>query len=119
MKSALAVEPLEIAKHDEQGRRIADLGEKQTLIAAYESSGMTQRAFARREGINYFTFATWLRKKRLDAAKASPSAPQRFLELRLPGAVAPSFAFEVVFPDGVIVRGSQAKEVAAIARALR
>lgn len=49
-----AAVPLETAKQDEQGRRIADAAEKQALIGAYEASGMTQRAFARREGINYF-----------------------------------------------------------------
>jgi len=118
MKSALDVQTLEIAKHDERGRRIADPAEKEALLAACKTSGMTQRAFAQREGINYFTLATWLRKKRLDAAKASASRPQRFLELR-PPPTSSGFGLEVVLPSGLVVRGSHAREVAAVARALR
>lgn len=45
---------------DERGRRLADEAEREKLLAAFAASGMTQRAFALREGINYFTFATWL-----------------------------------------------------------
>jgi|ERR1035438_728006 hypothetical protein len=55
-----------------------------------KSVNMTQRAFARREGINLFTFATWLRKKRL-AAAAKPAKRPRFLEIGLrPAPPAPS-----------------------------
>jgi hypothetical protein len=115
MKMLAAAEPLEIAKQDEQGRRIADAAEKQSLIAAYEASGMTQRGFARREGINFFTFATWLRKKRLAAAK--PAKRPRFLEIGLRPAT--GFTLEVVFPDGLVIRGSSSAEVAALAGALR
>ena len=64
MKSSAVVETLEIAKHDERGRRIADAQEKEALIAGYATCGMTQRAYAQREGINPFTFAGWLRQKR-------------------------------------------------------
>ncbi len=64
MKSSAVVETLEIAKHDERGRRIADAQEKEALITGYAASGMTQRAYAQREGINPFTFAGWLRQKR-------------------------------------------------------
>jgi transposase-like protein len=112
MKMLAAAVPLEIAKHDEQGRRIADAAEKQALIAAYEGSGMTQRAFARREGINYFTLATWLRKKRLAAAKRP-----RFMEIGL--RPSSGFALEVVLPDGLVIRGTSSAEVAALVGALR
>jgi hypothetical protein len=115
MKMLAAAEPLEIAKHDEQGRRIADAAEKEALLAAYEASGMTQRAFARREGINYFTLATWLRKKRLRAVKATKRP--RFLEIGM--RPTSGFALEVVFPDGLVIRGSSSTEVAALAGALR
>jgi len=43
MKSSAVVETLQIAKHDERGRRIADAQEKEALMAAYAASGMTQR----------------------------------------------------------------------------
>jgi transposase-like protein len=81
MKSSAVVETLQIAKHDERGRRIADAQEKEALMVGYAASGMTQRAFAQREGINPFTFAGWLRQKRLAEAKPTPSGGQRFMEL--------------------------------------
>jgi transposase-like protein len=84
MKSSALVETLQIAKHDERGRRIADPAEKDALLGAYAASGMTQRAFCQREGINPFTFAGWLRLKRM-AEKPEPGAPQRFMELSSKG----------------------------------
>jgi hypothetical protein len=44
MKSALDVQTLEMAKHDERGHRIADPTEKEALLAACEMSWMTQRS---------------------------------------------------------------------------
>jgi transposase-like protein len=118
MKSSSVVETLQIAKHDERGRRIADAQEKEALMAGYAASGMTQRAFSQREGINPFTFAGWLRQKRLAEAKPTSSGGQRFVELGLPR-VASGFCLEVVLPDGLIVRGSEAKQLAALVRGLR
>jgi hypothetical protein len=81
---------------------------------------MTQRAFARAEGINPYTFAGWLRKSRLNTgpAKAAPPLEPRFVELGLPR-VAAGFCLEVVLPDGLIVRGNEAKPLAALIRGLR
>jgi hypothetical protein len=120
MKSSAVVETLQIAKHDERGRRIADAQEKEALMEAYAASGMTQRGFAQREGINPFTFAGWLRQRRMGAA-AKPPAPigvPRFVELGFPRA-AVGFGLEVVLPDGLIVRGSEAKPLAVLVRRLR
>jgi transposase-like protein len=119
MKSSAVVETLVIAKHDERGRRIADAPEKQALLEAFATSGMTQEAFARREGINRFTLATWLRKKRQEALKQEPGSPQRFVELGLPRSAASGFCLEVVLPDGLIVRGREAKQLVAFVQGLR
>jgi|CZKI01.1.fsa_nt_gi hypothetical protein len=62
--SAVVIETLEIAKRDERGRRIADAREKEALMEGYAASGMTQRAFVQKEGINPFTFAGRLRQRR-------------------------------------------------------
>jgi hypothetical protein len=51
--------------------------------------------------------------------KQSPSVPQRFVELGLPRSTASRFCLEVVLPDGLIVRGSEAKQLAALIRGLR
>jgi hypothetical protein len=119
MESSGVVETLQIAKHDERGRRIADAQEKEALMAGYAASGMTQRAFAQREGINPFTFAGWLRQKRLAQAEARPpSGGPRFVELGFPR-VASGYCLEVVLADGLIVRGSEANELAVLIRGLR
>ena len=82
MKSSVVVETLQIAEHDEKGRRIADTEEREALMAGYAASGMTQRAFSLKEGINPFTFAGWLRQKRLALAEAKPASGEpRFVEL--------------------------------------
>ena len=44
------------AKKDARGRRLAVREEAQAALAAYERSGLTQREFAKREGIKFFTF---------------------------------------------------------------
>jgi transposase-like protein len=119
MKSSAVVETLEIAKHDERGRRIADAQEKEALMVGFAASGMTQRAFALREGINPFTFAGWMRQKRMDEAKRRPSSGPRFIELGVPRSAASGFCLEVVLADGLIVRGSEVKQVAALIRGLR
>ena len=122
MESSAVVETLQIAKHDERGRRIADAQEKEALITGYAASGMTQRAFAQREGINPFTFAGWLRQRRMVAAakppEPAPSVVPRFVELGFPRAVV-GFGLEVVLPDGLMVRGSDPKQLAVLVRRLR
>ena len=81
---------------------------------------MTQRAFAQREGVNPFTFAGWMRQERMAqaGAKSASGRSPRFVELGLPR-VTGAFGLEVVLPDGVIVRGSEAKPLAALVRGLR
>ena len=39
------------SKRDERGRRITPASEREAVVRAYEASGLTQKAFARREGI--------------------------------------------------------------------
>ena len=89
---------------------------------ALEASGMTQKAFARREGVRYHTLMYWLRERRRVAkAGVAPSAPTlppvRFHEVKL--ATPPNSAVEVQLPDGTIVRGGAVRELIALVRALR
>ena len=112
------VETLEIAKHDEKGRRLADAGEREALIAAYETSGMTQTAFAQKEGINRFTFAGWRKGSGGLAGEKGGGGPQRFVEVS-PLRGAASFGLEVVLADGLGIRGSDCRQVLGGARGLR
>ena len=105
-------------KRDKRGHRIVPAAERARLVAAYQASGLTMAAFARREGMNYA--AGWIYK----VARPSPSVkPIAFAQVRLPAPPATSTdsedKLEVQLPDGTLLRGRSAAELAALIRALR
>lgn len=105
-------------KRDERGRRIYAAKQREELLGAYAKSGVTQRAFAKREGINYHTLVEWLYLER-HGGRAKPTTP-RFQELNLGAMVAARSAMlEVKLPGGMIVRGENAAAVAELVRALQ
>ncbi len=119
---ALLVETGE--KRDRLGRRITPAARRAELVAAWRTSGLTQTAFARREGIVYSSFTAWVQAARLQpvAAAAKPAhAPVRFVEAKLPAPPLspPSFAWCVRLPDGTELRGQRAGDLAELLRALR
>jgi transposase-like protein len=106
-------------KRDTRGRRVTPQERRTQWVQAYRESGLTMAEFARREKLNYATFAGWVAK----ADKPTSTKNQlRFAEVRLPFAP-PSLPatdqLEVRLPDGTVVRGSAPAEVAALVRALR
>lgn len=111
------------AKRDARGRVIESEAEKARLLAQYDRSGLTQRAFARREGIRYNTFIWWLKQRRDQGRRgAEPSQPSiKFAEYRLAGpAPVPSTPpLEVNLPDGTTLRGGTASELVKLIKALR
>ena len=118
-------------KRDVLGRRHTPPERRAELLAAYRSSGLTQSAFARREGIRYSTFCTWAQAEReagrLPEAPAgrkvrrpTPPGSVRFAEIQLPPVPVPvAGGLEVRLPDGTLLRGGSAVELAALVRALR
>ena len=102
-------------KVDTQGRKILDEGRWRDLIERYESSGMTQVPFARREGIKYHTFVARLGRHRRAGSKKVVKA--KFLEARLP--TAPEIRLEATFASGLVVRGDNAQALARLIRALQ
>jgi hypothetical protein len=119
MKPGVAVEALEVAKEDGGGRRLANERERRRLLAAFDTSGLTQRVFAGQEGINYFTFAGWLRQRRQKNGQLAVTArpqPPAFVEVNLPRA---TFAVEVVMPGGLVVRAGRIEDVVACVKGLR
>ena len=104
-------------KRDTHGRRIVPAEERAALLAAYAGSGLTQRTFAQREGINPSTFTAWLQGRRRAAEAVGAAAQVEFAEVRLPTAA--SHGLEVRLPDGTVLRGGNAVALAALVRALR
>jgi hypothetical protein len=105
------------AKRDTRGRKIIAATRWRELVAQYESSGLTQSKFARREGINYSTFVAWLgrcRRTRVIARTATP----RFVEAQLPPADGTTRRLEVQLPNGVVVRGEEIAMLVALIKAL-
>jgi len=108
-------------QRDRIGRRITPAARRAELVAAWRASGLTQASFARAEGLTYSSFASWVQAERRVPAGA-PRAPRpvvRFAEVRLPVAPAPSLGLEVRLPDGTVLRGGSAAELAKLVRALR
>jgi transposase-like protein len=102
-------------KHDGRGRKITTPAERVALIAQYRDSGLTQRAFAQREGIKFCTFTAWVQGRRF---AGKPGRKVRFAEV--PMMTPPAMiGLAVQLPDGVVVRGTSAREVAELVRALR
>lgn len=75
-------------------------------------------AFARREGLRYPTFASWVKKGGGgEVAKVSVRKP-RFAEVRLPRREPEASGLSVTLPDGVVLHGADPEALAALARAL-
>lgn len=104
-------------KRDERGRRIVSGAERERILAEYAASGLTQKAFARREGLAYGTFVAWLGRQKSQGA-ARPPSPVRFQQVRLESAASGAMV-EVRLPNGMIVRGAAVAAVAELVRALQ
>ena len=109
-------------QRDRIGRKITPAVRRAELVAAWRESGLTQAAFARREGVTYSSFAAWVQAaRRSEAGAPKPKmAAVRFAEVRLPRPLpAAALPLEVRLPDGTVLRGADATELAALLRALR
>ncbi len=118
-------------KRDTKGRRITPKGRREDLLNEYEQSGLTQAAFARRAGVNYPTFASWVQGRReRTAVPLRPREPIRaqqqvqFAEVNLPSPTPHELSrsagtLSVTLPDGLVVCGTDAAAVAALVKALR
>jgi transposase-like protein len=124
-------------RRDALGRRHLPSARRRELLALFRESGLTRQAFARREGIRYTTFCTWVqRAQKTPAPAAAPAttlrprfpraqaaaaaSAMRFTEVALPpGAAGTYLSLEVRLPDGTTLRGKRAESLAALIRALR
>lgn len=116
----IVAEVIDGGDRDAHGRRRFAGGQRTDYVRAYRESGLSQAAFAKREGLRYSTFAHWVQK----AAKGELRTPAQenpiqFARVQLPAASASAGSLEVRLSDGVIVRGDDVQKIAALVRALR
>ena len=110
---ALTTEVVETGeKRDGRGRRLAVGRHREAMIAAYQRSGLTQRAFAEREGIGFFRFVAWLKRHRQQRGKSD------FVEVNVPRQPATTSQVEVALPSGVVVRGADVEQIARLVERL-
>ena len=131
MESLEAEVCTELEKRDGRGRRLLKKEHWVSLMSAYDASGLTQAAFARREGINYHTFMGWLARRRrelkhsegVDMGAESIAATTQFQEFTLKARsqpqVTPTYALEVSLPCGTLLRGQNAGSLAGLVSALK
>jgi|WetSurMetagenome_2_1015567.scaffolds.fasta_scaffold124560_1 hypothetical protein len=128
-KHAITTEVIDTGEQrDRCGRRMTPRSRRAEYVEAWRRSGMTQAAFARREGLRYPTFAQWVQQAGKSALAASPV---RFAQVRWPlpsgdaahaggeDRGASSLGLEVRLPDGTLLRGGDVGQLATLARALR
>ena len=128
-------------RRDSLGRSTLGARRRDVMLRQFFESGLSQSAFARREGLCYTTFAGWVQKHRRasDAYTSdthrtlkspTPKKPatmgpaMRFREVAIPaGNEAPakgvSSGLTVVLPGGIEVRGCDVAGAVELIRSLR
>ena len=102
----------------QRDERVSTLAQRAKWVVAYRQSGLTMAAYARREGLAYSSFASWVLKSARPGGRAVPAV--RFAEVELPVARSTASAgLEVRLTDGTLLRGGRVDELAALTRALR
>lgn len=103
---------------DERDERVTTLAQRARWVADYRQSGLTMAAYARREGLAYSSFASWVLKSARSSGRQLSAV--RFAEVELPPARSAAWAgLEVRLNDGTLLRSSRVDELAALTRALR
>jgi len=106
-------------RRDARGRRWTPAGRRAEFVRAYHQSGLTQAQFAAREGLCYSTFAHWVQKAlKAGVRPAGQQQAVQFAQVQLPASLHTA-SLEVRLPDGTVIRGERAEELAKLVRALR
>ena len=100
----------EKADQQSQDKKVFDDKRRAELIAGYKSSGLSQREYALREGVDYNMLGAWLWQQQRTAV---PFAVMRPMPDSSTGEL------EVTLPSKIVVRGRDAAEVARLVNALK
>lgn len=112
--------PLIPIKTDKAGRRRLSHEHKEALLDAFESSSMSGAQFAKKYGLVYPTFASWV-KKRKEARAKMPMKPSALDFVELDFRAPSQDALTVELPQGArikIVGSSQIELAAALIKTL-
>ncbi|MCD8481301.1 MAG: hypothetical protein LR015_00655 [Verrucomicrobia bacterium] len=107
----------ESGKRDRIGRRVLGPEKWLELLERYDESGLTQLEFSRRECISYGTLVAWLGRRK--SGKLKVGLESSMLSREQVAAVKPASMeqmLEVSFPDGVVMRGSDALQLTKLLR---
>ena len=114
---AIDAEVLDSGKRDAKGRQVLPEPEWERLLDEYLSSGLTQKAFARREGVNLHTLVARLGRRRKRAGSHRQNQPVRFQEVALSASAAAGL--EAHLPDGLVLKGDSPRALAELVLTLR
>jgi len=112
-----------LIRQDRMGRLRFTREQREALLDAFESSGLSGTRFAAAHGVKYQTFATWVQKRKQPAAplpaghplpaalalalaevEAFPTAPpEAAVELRLPGGIVVAISGRDQVPLAVVL----------------
>lgn len=112
---------LTILKTDALGRIQTPSEQRETLLDAFERSGMSGAAFAKLHGIRYTTFAYWRqrRSRRFGAEKETAQPEPFFEEVELRAARSEAAGLSVTLPGGASVRIERADQFPLVAALLK
>ena len=85
------------------------------MIAAYEQSGLKQKAFVQREGVKFSTFTAWLMRYRAAGGRASQAKGCRIAV----ASDAADWAIEIALLNGIVIRTNEVLSVTALVGAVR
>jgi len=102
--------PLIPIKTDKAGRRRLSYEHKEALLDTFESSSMSGAQFAKKYGLVYPTFASWVKKRRVSRARIEEASPSPdFVELDLGGPECDALIVEL--PHGVRIKIADSSQV--------
>lgn len=87
-------------------------------VEAWQQSGQSQRAFCHAQDLDYYRFGYWSKKFRSAASsKLAGHAPSGFVAV-VPEGVRPDEALSLRLPNGAVLQGIRADNVATVCQLL-